>query len=105
MDSMSNRLSRATDRAMQAVHGNWHLPLAVDKTPRPDQMGIMRNFAFYLKGCADQLSKSKPVPRGRIIVPSRLGKTVLETLMVAATGETATVFVPTLPILERTVAE
>jgi len=103
MQPMLNRLSRAADRAKQAARGDWYLP--IEGIPRPDQMGVMRNFAYYLKECADKLKAGKSVPRGRIIVPSRLGKTVLETLMVASTGETATIFVPTLPILERTIAE
>lgn len=71
---------------------------------RPDQVDVSRDLIEFLSDAAERQS-SDELPMGRIILPSRTGKTVIAGKCLAACGLTATFVVPTKTLLEQAVAD
>lgn len=71
---------------------------------RPDQISVFQDMIEFLADAAERQA-SDELAMGRIILPSRTGKTVVAGKCLAACGLTATFIVPTKTLLEQAVID
>jgi superfamily II DNA or RNA helicase len=71
---------------------------------RPDQVSVFQDTIEFLADAAERQA-SDELPMGRIILPSRTGKTVVAGKCLAACGLTAAFIVPTKTLLEQAVID
>ena len=73
---------------------------------RPDQIDVFRDLAAYVQDAANRTVADEDVPpMGRIIIPSRIGKTVIAGRYLDESRMTATFVVPTKLLVEQAAGE
>jgi superfamily II DNA or RNA helicase len=100
---MPVRLREAAARAALTVGR-----IGQDSSPyvlRPDQENVFRDLTMYLADAAERPAAKDDVPlMGRIIIPSRIGKTVVAGKFIASSGLLSTFIVPTKILLDQAVS-
>jgi len=99
---MSARLKAGVERA-RGVLANESASCSVH-TLRHDQGDVFHDLVEYVEDAA-QRSVVDAFPMGRIILPSRTGKTVIAGKFIGESGLTATFLVPTRTLLEQAVSD
>jgi len=105
--SVSTRLLHAAGRLLDQDPSDSN-----QDSPRPlraDQLPVFRSFSDYLLDVATRPATSAPsdsdVPRCRIVLPPRTGKTVIAGHIVDRTGLRSVFVVPTRALVEQTIRE
>lgn len=93
---MSERLLHAAARLERTAPRSLGYPL------RREQTVVFDDFAAYLLDVATRPSGRPGAPFCRIVLPPRTGKTVIAAHIIARTGLTATILVPTLTLVHQT---
>jgi RNA polymerase sigma factor (sigma-70 family) len=98
--SMTNRLMTGATRARRALSEGSDLDSAY--VLRPDQRGVFEDLVEYLVDASNRTA-ADALPMGRIVLPSRTGKTVVAGKFIGECGLTATFIVPSKTLLEQAV--
>jgi len=107
----SDDVSRSVkDRLRSGILRARHVMMSADAGKddayalRPDQVSVFQDLLEFLSDAAERQA-SDELSMGRIILPSRTGKTVVAGKCLAACGLTATFVVPTKTLLEQAVID